>query len=329
LCTINGSIWLPNGELAGDGGISLDLSAIPRTLNDPPQLGGQIYQTQVTIPAGESYTNFAIPVALPPEGCGYVISYGINDPAPSQYKNDAFYCGHFLGPTSQLSMAYVLKVDGGNYWGIGMEITRYRTISGNLTLPQGEYAPAGGLPLTVYYVTGEGGGARTPEQLIQSAVASVACVIPEGQSSAPFTFNYVLPNQRYIGWPQDIGNLDVQGYRLMYRLEDSVAGYQTYGFFNPVGTVADYAAAEKIDVTDHDQNNLSFTLLPEEANPIEIAGSVSLQGISYAGGILVRLVNASGNEIASCTTDSTAVPLPRPMTDVQSCTKNFLDISPS
>ena len=265
--TIAGSVMLPDGEKAGVGGMSLTITALPRELEGgpPSDKGGASYQTPVTIPEGKNSVDYLINVFMPPEGFGFIVNYTINDKSYIRYRGTGFYSDLFHGQTVQFPVATALDVKIWDRSGINLIITKFRTISGEIVLPQGKTAPAGGLnvKLTVLY-----GKEINIEQISGDDYRSVDCVIPEGKSMTNFAINDNEPNERYFGWYEEIGNMTVQGNRLMYRLDNP--GYKQYGFFSPQGTVESYNDAEKINVTEGDRTGIVFTLLAaadEEGTP--------------------------------------------------------------
>ncbi len=265
LYTIAGELSLPDEDIAGESGITVVVKAIPRGFNEqgPIMLEDEAQVRNVVISAGEHAANYSISAPLPPEGFDYILQYTIDagciDDYP-QYRETAFYSDLFSGQTVQYPIADWLGLSTtGDYPDKNLIITKLRTISGTVALPNQATVPDGGLAVTIYCVSGEGGWQQSYEQLAAQALGSTACTIAAGQSQAEFEINSLSPNERFIGWYDQFGHPEVQGYRLMYQFA-APDGSQVYGFFHPDGSVGSFAAAAWLDVTDQDVADVAVDL---------------------------------------------------------------------
>lgn len=254
--TISGIVSLPDGETAPKGGLALSMDAETRSLNAPPQNGNEKYSDSVTIPEGQNSVPYSINVNKPPDGFGYMIIYRINDTNQTRYIPEGLYSNLFNGHSSQYPVATVLNVaSDGNFHGINVIIGKHRTISGTVVMPAGQTASQIGIKVKLTLIHGK-------EPILEAEECiSTDCVIPARAKSTSFSFNKVRPNERWIGWYEEIGNLDAQGYRLQYRV-DGVSGIKPEGYLGLNGTVESYNDAMKINVTNNDKTGIVFQLLP-------------------------------------------------------------------
>ncbi|RXE59077.1 Ig-like domain-containing protein [Acetivibrio mesophilus] len=238
---ISGVLSMPSGT-APYGGISFEITAYN---------GSEEAKVTVTIPEGESSVPYSINV---PADEGYIIKSKLLT-LQSIYMNEQYYSSG--GTVYNVASASKVSTIAGNQPNINIMLLEKRTVSGTLSLPEGYYAPPGGM-----IFTHETDGRTT------------FIVIPAGERSGSFTIYY---------------NPGV--YKLFYQCpEDDI--FVSPGYYSKGGTVVDKNSADDIDVREGNQVGINLVLLLKKT----ISGKVVLSnGVAPKGGYTVK-VKASGSK---------------------------------
>lgn len=223
--SISGTISLPEGN-APDGGVTVTVFAA-NYRNER--------QTTVTIPATKSSVDYNIYV---PDGSGYKVYYVMT--TNDKYADKGYYTPLKTVLNEQDTMA--VDVIGGSISDINLSIIAKRTISGTISLPEGEAAPQEGLAVRVNALGGD-------EQTV---------VIPYGQRYVPYSLK-VLPN--VLG----------QGYKVKFETIKDY-GFIRYGYYTDEGSVRNEGRAQLVDVSSGDKNNIDILIV----RPRTITGKVML-----------------------------------------------------
>jgi hypothetical protein len=163
---ISGEIFLPNSEVAPQGGLLLRISAEHNIINK-----------NVTIPEGQNSVDYKIIV---PEGDYYINYQTLNN-------TDYVYRGYYStnGTVYDHDYATILSVLEDDIPDINIELIKGYEISGILTLPNGEVTPVGGIEVQINF-KGE-------------SIFSTHVRLESGTLSAPFSIR-VTPGTYVISY---------------------------------------------------------------------------------------------------------------------------------
>lgn len=135
-CTISGTISLPYGETAPEGGIDVKIYPIKININDTIQWLDCSY---VKIEAGENSASYSI--KLNPNA-NYIINYQMDDKSLN-YVQRGFY--GVTGIEYNTFNASPINVTDQDIININMKMEPSKDIRGTISLPEGRYAPEGGM----------------------------------------------------------------------------------------------------------------------------------------------------------------------------------------
>ncbi|MEN6316397.1 MAG: X2-like carbohydrate binding domain-containing protein [Clostridiaceae bacterium] len=287
--TISGTISLPNGDAAPEGGLLLVMGAAN-------QYGEAYYP--VEMPAMADSVSYTLNVPSTAPGYGYDITcYNLFD---TRYLTACGFSNS--GTVPQKKFSNDVSVKSGNIQGIDITLIKSRVISGYVSLPAGETAPSGGLTVNVNGVNGD-------------FTIDKDVIIPEGQNSVayelvvPITVNPTISlnvnaytnngtqyasddnfnSSQLLYIPIGEGN-ESSKYRISYNTSPD-AGYQTTGYYGANGMTVSTGAAD-VDVSGGDNSNTNLTLLRGEKT---IQGTVTLPSgtLALVGGqeIFIYAVN--------------------------------------
>ncbi len=236
---VRGSISLPAGEQAPAGGLQFYVYSSSSTYG---------FSQLITIPEGSSNAAFDINVVPG----NYRVSYQALSEG-SSYIREGYYTS--TGTVAEYANASLLAVDEAGLNGINLTVLKGRAIRGTISLPNGEYAPEGGVNVTI-----QASGSMY--------VDDVTTTILQGQNDAEYTL--YVPS----------GN-----YKLIYYINNG--SYIGQGYYNSTGTVAGYNDADIVSVGDVDLNAMDLSILKERT----ISGTVSLPSgvVAPAGGFYVNI----------------------------------------
>jgi hypothetical protein len=262
---ISGHISLPDGDTAGEGGLTVTVAAMVSPL-EGAQEQGENFDMEVVIPEGQSTAEYSLSVPKPEQGFGYTVSYTYRAPddSPSLYADMAWYCDELPGGATRVPpTATVLDVNGaGDFDGIDIILVKYRSVSGVIVLPDGMTAPSGGLKVNVSVFYGKelelDAIGKNPN------VATADFTVPAGESSCEFRFDKLLPVTNYVTKELSIDlDEDNTAYRLIYQISGGT-GYKGIGFYGDAATVESYDGAAKISLLDSSVSGLIFPLISEQ-----------------------------------------------------------------
>ena len=196
--TVDGNLSLPVGETRPEPlAVSLGALFIPADGRYDTTVSGRYYHT-VTIDANSPSTHyeFALPVVCRDDEGEYLVGYSQAD---SDYVRYGYY--HSGGTVGLPSHGETLAI-GQNHNDIHMQLLKGTEISGEISLPNGNLAPAGGVAVTL-------GALHEPGALYHTTVT----ILPE-TNAIPYTLR-VAP---------DVGDVKV-GYRLEENSPHASHGY--------------------------------------------------------------------------------------------------------
>jgi uncharacterized repeat protein (TIGR02543 family) len=182
--TISGVISLPEGIVAPAGGLNvyteiLTDNGTPNDWHDDIHGGMDVLihegqnQAAYSIQALESASGYRVMVSAK----GYVLTF---------YRQQ--------GGTADYNQADLVSVNDGSRADINMTLMEGVTISGTVSLPSGELAPAGGIGIS-FSVYSENG---TPNYIEDDVNAPGYAVIPEGQNLTGYEITMSKSNAAYI-----------------------------------------------------------------------------------------------------------------------------------
>ncbi|OHD56571.1 MAG: hypothetical protein A2Y33_11950 [Spirochaetes bacterium GWF1_51_8] len=189
---ITGKLSLPKGELAPKDGVKawVNLYGTNRKA---------VIWPNFTIPEGQNSADFSFNAE---PGIYYI---GYNEVVPPQYVNKQLYTGN--GMTPYWENAKMLEVTSKGVGGIELPLTKGLKVSGTVSLPKGETAPAGGVSVWINLW-----------DMNKKAMIWPKFTIPEGQNSAGFDL-YYLAGEYYLGYNGVAVAGDLYKTRLYYSKE--------------------------------------------------------------------------------------------------------------
>ena len=234
--TISGTISLPGSDTAPVGGVSVRISA-------SNQNGSGFWGKSFTIPAGESSTAYALTVT-PDRNAEIRLSYSYMGVGP--YLQEGFY--NRSDGTQWNYQQATLLAGGRDHQNIALTLISGNTISGTISLPGSETAPAGGIYLRIFASYSNGSGSW-----------SDYFALPAGESSAAYALT-VPPDPK-----------------AKLRIKYSYSGNEPYvqgGYYNSTdGTRWDFQQATLLAGA-RDHQNIALTLISGNT----ISGTISLPG---------------------------------------------------
>lgn len=189
--SINGTVSLPDGEIAPKGGVYIHISAESDSKTPGDVIDDLKFEKSVIIPEGKSSVNYSIDVWQNING--YTINYQVYfKDSQTEYIPNGFYTTNGSSPTmidfseneSAIANIKILKANN--------------LIKGKISLNGEEKAPSGGLkimlcviPYSDLPVLLHGGGSV-------SITNSKTIIIPEGQSSIDYSINITANSLGYV-----------------------------------------------------------------------------------------------------------------------------------
>ncbi len=201
--TIEGTVSLPGGVTAPSGGTQVQVHA--ENVNGPGW-----YSTTVTIPQGNSFATYSKMVHNEPSASwvvGYECLQGCNG-----LVEQGFYTGS--GTTWNRNLAEGLAGDGQDHPGTDLAIVPGQTWSGAISLPPGDTAPAGGIPVLMYVENADGTGQLAKFFHIASNLSSTpyAMTVPDlASESWLVSYSYGGDLYYYEGYYAASGTVCCQG----------------------------------------------------------------------------------------------------------------------
>lgn len=244
---IKGIISLGLGYISSDQNVYMTASNDNFTVN-----------SIVELKSGQKSTEYSIKV---PAGSGYKVSYYIYFNSDS-YLSRGYYSDS--ATTYDASKATPVDVTDENAEDINLILIGKRTISGTVSLPDGEVAPQEGIPLVVE---------------VSNTVGRLYMFVPiqGGSNSTTYTINV----------PTNIG----AGYKVScYNLESS--DYLSACGYSICGTVPMQEFTSMVDVSSTNKSGIDITLIKSR----KIRGTVALPaGIAPDGGVNVTVQAENDN----------------------------------
>jgi len=163
---IAGSIFLPEGELAPEGGMFIELRLA----------GDNQFYSHIIIPEGENSSEYSIRAL---SGV-YVLEYSVNPDETIEYIQK----GYFGSPnaTPDILSATTIELAGSDISGVNIEMLKGNLISGTISLANGDEAPSGGIGIVI--------------DLDSNDRYSSYVLIPEGENAVDYKIS--VPNGEYI-----------------------------------------------------------------------------------------------------------------------------------
>jgi len=263
--TISGTVSLPDGKVAPTGGIKLRVYALNDNLTPDVILDDFFVSVNLTIPQGKRSADYSLSVPVNTENKSYIIWYIIENNL--QYIQRGYYSTE--GTVLNQSSASPVDITNGNVKDIDLEFIPGNIISGKVSLPDGDVAPAGGIQVDISAKTDNG----TPYAVIDDYYFSIFVTIPEGQNSV----DYSLPVK---------ANIAESCYIVSYVLF-SEYGYAQSGYYSINGTTSKESLASPVDASNGDVGGIDLKILPANI----ISGTISLPegDIAPEGGIKVSI----------------------------------------
>jgi hypothetical protein len=243
---ISGTIALPNGQFAPQGGYNINMNAMNQSL---------WISSQVTILEGQNSANYNIIIEDSLGVTNFKVTYGFAQGSIPGYFNNAFYAAGATTPQDR--SATNVSIAQGNVAGINLTLISCKTISGIIQLPPQQVAPQGGLQINVD-ARDDNGTQDQNDDIDMNAGVTIAA----GQSSIAFS----------------ISVLDNHTYKLFFQPQEG-SGYVSPQFYKSTGVVLSYNSADNIAV------NGSNITVSDAQNPTVLVSSLTISGdITLPGG---------------------------------------------
>ena len=138
--TISGMVSLPAGDVAPAGGLDIYINAYDQNY------GADSGFAFAFIAAGASSAAYSLTVP-PDTSAQWQVSYSCYSCSP--YVGSGYYASGAAGTTTWDSSLATLLTGGADHTGINLSLITGNTISGTVSLPVGDVAPAGGLNINI------------------------------------------------------------------------------------------------------------------------------------------------------------------------------------
>ncbi len=252
--TIKGIVSLPNGDVAPTGGMHVTVEAQFDNGTPENKQDDKWYGTDVMIPEGQSMSQYVLSV---PES-------NIAEECKIDFKTSSYVTTYYnqQGGSTNPNSAEMVDMSNGNRDNISVTLIKGRTISGIISLPTGETAPAGGLIIDLDAYSENG----TPDNRQDDLSLRFNAMIPEGQNQTGYIIMVPASNSGYT-------------------LHFGTQGY-CWGAYHEGSNYL-------IDLNSGDKTNVDLSFIHGKT----ISGVVSLpDGITApAGGVSVRIESSSDN----------------------------------
>jgi|GEM_PF-5528342 len=261
--TISGTISLPDNHTAPSTGLWGDIEI-------SPEGGGNTYYGDFYIPEGDSSSSYLVRVPEDTSITGYRVNYWLASYISGNYVRTGYYSA--TGTTS-LKDSTLVSVTTGNAININLTPLVGNTITGKVSLPNGELASEGiwgsvyvSLPQesnsSYENSTGTGAGGFQENDNVKY---SANFYISQGQNSATYTTEAI---------PIDS---TISGYHVFYSLQNNTP-YVNEGYYSLAGTTTSKSAT-LVNPNAGSVSNINLTLLTGH----EISGTISLPDNSTTG----------------------------------------------
>ncbi len=170
---ITGTVFLPNGELAPNGGFSVSVDAIDR-------VNGGFSSANVTILEGENSADYQLTINNDANAV-WTVRYSCRSNTNCMGKLDsAFHVGSAVGTGEGVAVQFL---GAQNHSGVTLTVLDANTISGTVFLPGATLAPVGGVRVRVFARPISGPFVDADEAFL---------TIPEGQNSIGYSIDTSL-----------------------------------------------------------------------------------------------------------------------------------------
>lgn len=262
--TISGIISLPDGDVAPAGGIKLRVNALNDNWVPDTPIGNSLFDIDLTIPEGQRSINYSLTVPADTESKSYIIWYSIENSL--KYVQRGYYSTE--GTVLNQSLASPVDASNGDIGGIDLKILPANTISGTVSLPEGDTAPVGGIKVSI--------AALNYDDLLKSDIVNAtytSVTIAEGENSVNYSLAVPVDSitNKYI--------IEYSVYSEPYKIERV--------YYSIDGITPLFVLATPVDISNGDVEGINVKLLPTNI----ISGTISLPDgdTAPAGGIGVSI----------------------------------------
>ena len=255
---VSGIVSLPNGELAPEGGIYVGVEVSSKNSSNRWQV---VANKGVHIQGGTNSSRFNISL---PEVGEYIFSYQFwvnpDELKKIKYLDRGYY--NVQGTVLHQNEASIVHLVAAGISDINISLVPADIVSGSISLPEGEVAPAGGMSINLNSWVTDGYNMKP--------IGHSYTYIPQGYSSA----DYVLKI------PSNDNTLE---YVVEYYYHGNEVKYISGGYYSEGGTVPYSSLATRLIASNDNISNINMTLL----EGISISGTISLPNDAVApiGGI--------------------------------------------
>lgn len=223
---ISGQVSLPNGELAPAGGFNVSVNII-----DTVNQGNS--STSITIPEGANSSPYSLSISSDPNAI-WTVRYACFFQANCIGRIDSAYNA---GNTMVLNAVTAQQLAAAqNHSNIDLEIVNARIITGEISLPGDDVAPAGGIEVKMTAVAIN--GFETAEER--------TVTIPEGEN--------------FVSYQVDADPSSNQNWIVRYRCQTNCDGFLATGFYNINGSVESANQGSPLSPT-QDHQSIDFSLI--------------------------------------------------------------------
>jgi hypothetical protein len=222
---VSGKIMLPNGEVAPSGGVTVNIITFAPSYVIP--------FVTVAIPEGQNSVVYELYV-LPNVKC--LIKYSV-EPG-SKYLSTYYSANDSSSNNNKLSSLEIGTSDITNINGV---LKRGIQITGKISLPNGQKAPAGGLNISIDAVNNK-------NEFIGDNSVPALVTINENQNSVEYSL---------LVSPID----NVNDIKIKYSILNLDTNYEWQGYYCSTGTTAKFNNAEILKLENKDISNINITVI--------------------------------------------------------------------
>ncbi|EKE30223.1 MAG: Ig-like, group 2 [uncultured bacterium (gcode 4)] len=203
--------------------------------------------TYILASLGSHSGSYRIIVPVNASEPGYEVSYHLEgETGTGKYLKSAFYTP--TGAVPSWDSASFVDISSADAAGIDMTILTWNLISGKISLPLGDVAPAWGIGVTMKALSSNG----------KITLAKTQSIIPAGSNSGSYSMIA----------PLNVGS----GYAISYSLLAYASGYVDNAFYGSGWWTPDITSSSLVDISAADATGIDLSILTGNA----ISGTVSL-----------------------------------------------------
>lgn len=225
---VYGKVKLPNGEVNPSMNTTVQLYLYSNSIKSGNNGDGYVTSASVSIPAGKSETEYSM--IVPYDSKKYTLVY-----FASMFEGNYSYKGYYSTNGTVADEKNKTLITAEDDINANITLLKGITISGKLSLPNGDVAPLGGLKLNLSI------NSNKLDDIYFGISKEI--IIPEGQNYAPFSFEALSSGENYS---------------LNYFINKPNGSY-SYGYYSESGATIDNS---NVTLVNKDTGNINFVIAP-------------------------------------------------------------------